>query len=90
MTVVRSMTAFDHVWRWRTMADPYRPPPGHKLADGRVFRVAHPYADRVGQACRVVARGALNSVLVEFDDGLRTVCSRYAVRRAPLEVSPRT
>jgi hypothetical protein len=34
-----------------------------------------------GLACRVVARGSLNSVLIEFADGERAVCSRWAVRR---------
>lgn len=65
--------AFDHVWRWRTCADPWRPA-GH--------RIAHPYASRVGQRCRVLARGRLNSVLIEFDDGFRSAVSRYAVRKA--------
>lgn len=37
--------------------------------------------DRKGQICRVVARGARNSVLVEFPDGFRVITSRYAVRR---------
>ena len=38
--------------------------------------------DRHGTRCRVVARGAKNSVLVEFEaDGYRVVTSRYAVRR---------
>ncbi len=37
---------------------------------------------RHGQCCRIVARGAKNSVLVEFEaDGYRVVTSRYAVRR---------
>jgi len=40
--------------------------------------------DRHGASCRVVARGALNSVLVEFEDGYRVVTSRYAVRRVKL------
>ena len=31
--------------------------------------------------CRVVARGKMNSVLIEFDDGRREVVSRNAVRR---------
>lgn len=35
-----------------------------------------------GRRCRVVARGAMNSVLVEWEDGTRCVCSRYAIRRA--------
>ena len=40
--------------------------------------------DRKGQSCRVVARGAMNSILVEFADGRRVVTSRYAVRRQRL------
>ena len=39
--------------------------------------------DRKGQHCRVLARGAMNSVLVEFADGFKVVTSRWAVRRAP-------
>ena len=31
--------------------------------------------------CRVVARGKMNSVLIEFDDGRREVVSRNAARR---------
>ena len=38
--------------------------------------------ERHGQPCCVLARGALNSILVEFADGWRVVTSRYAVRRA--------
>lgn len=34
-----------------------------------------------GRRCRVLARGGLNSLLVEFDDGVRHVVSRYSVRR---------
>lgn len=37
--------------------------------------------DRKDQPCRVLARGAMNSVLVEFPDGFRVVTSRWAVRR---------
>lgn len=37
--------------------------------------------DRRGQRCRVVARGRMNSILVEFGDGYRVVTSRHAVRR---------
>lgn len=64
---------FDHVWRWRTIADPFSPVGG---------RVEHPLSARVGHLCRVVARGRMNSVLVEFQDGTRVVASRYAVRRS--------
>jgi len=38
--------------------------------------------ERKGQLCRVVVRGRLGSVLVEFQDGWRVVTSRHAVRRA--------
>lgn len=31
--------------------------------------------------CRVLARGTMNSVLVEFEDGERVVTSRNAVRK---------
>lgn len=37
--------------------------------------------ERKGQPCRVIARGKLNSIMVEFDDGVRVVTGRYAVRR---------
>ena len=39
--------------------------------------------ERKGQACRVLARGTMNSILVEFEDGWQVVTSRYAVRKAP-------
>lgn len=44
--------------------------------------------ERHGQPCRVLARGRLNSILVEFEDGFRVVTSRFAVRRRPDVVSP--
>lgn len=37
--------------------------------------------ERKGQACKVIARGALNSIMVEFADGERVITSRYAVRK---------
>jgi hypothetical protein len=37
---------------------------------------------RKGQRCRVLARGRMNSVMVEFADGFLVVTSRYAVRKA--------
>lgn len=42
-----------------------------------------------GRPCRVVARGSLNSVLIEFADGTRAVTSRFAVRR-PAGTNPTT
>jgi hypothetical protein len=37
---------------------------------------------RKGQRCRVIARGKMNSALVEFADGYRMVTSRNALRKA--------
>jgi hypothetical protein len=36
--------------------------------------------DRRGESCRILARGARNSILVEFLDGFKVVASRHAVR----------
>jgi hypothetical protein len=38
--------------------------------------------DRRGQRFQVLARGALNSCLIEFEDGARFVTSRNALRKA--------
>jgi hypothetical protein len=38
--------------------------------------------DRKGELCRVVVRGAMNSALIEFEDGWRVVTSRNGLRRA--------
>jgi hypothetical protein len=37
---------------------------------------------RKGQRCRVLARGAMNSCLVEFADGFQMVTSRNALMKA--------
>ena len=37
--------------------------------------------ERKGELCKVLARGRMNSILVEFADGFKVVTSRYAVRR---------
>ena len=34
-----------------------------------------------GIRCRVLARGMMNSILVEFEDGFKVVTSRYAARK---------
>lgn len=39
--------------------------------------------ERKGQPCRVLARGTMNSILVEFADGFQVVTSRWAVRKQP-------
>ena len=48
-----------------------------------------PVLDRKGQHCRVLARGAMNSALVEFEDGYLAVVSRNALRRVQGSASPR-
>lgn len=37
--------------------------------------------ERKGKLCKILARGRMNSILVEFEDGCKVVTSRYAVRR---------
>jgi len=59
---------------------PAAPPPFDLVWHWRQRPVGH---DRKGQRCRVLVRApAMNSVLVEFEDGFRVVTSRHAVRRA--------
>jgi len=38
--------------------------------------------ERKGQRCRILARGTMNSALIEFEDGVRHVVSRFAVRKS--------
>ncbi|MBU6167319.1 MAG: hypothetical protein KGQ52_14495 [Alphaproteobacteria bacterium] len=47
------------------------------------WRVRATLAERFGQPCRVISRGRMNSVLVEFDDGTRHIVNRHAIRRLP-------
>ena len=37
---------------------------------------------RKGQRCNVIARGTMNSCLLEFEDGWRMVTSRNAIMKA--------
>lgn len=54
--------------------------------EGRVVTWTHVWhfrtrlPERKGERCRVFARGKLNSIGVEFEDGFQVVTSRYAVR----------
>ena len=48
----------------------------------RVWRWRATLPDRKGTRCRILARGTMNSCLVEFEDGVRHVVSRFAVRKA--------
>ena len=65
--------AYDQVWRVKT-----RP---MERPDQRV-------GERKGQRCRVLARGAKNTILVEFADGYLVYTCRYYVRPATLEAQP--
>ena len=38
--------------------------------------------ERHGQPFRVICRGTMNSCLIEFEDGFRSVTSRNALRKA--------
>lgn len=40
--------------------------------------------ERKGQPCRVLARGKMNSILVEFEDRFKVITSRFAVRKRKL------
>ena len=44
--------------------------------------------ERKGQCCAVLARGRMNSILVQFQDGFRVVTSRHAVRRLRPPTAP--
>lgn len=46
-----------------------------------IWRVLTRLAERKGQRCRVLARGAMNSALIEFEDGYKVVTSRNYIRK---------
>lgn len=50
------------------------------------WRVRTRHPERHRQACAVLVRGPMNSCLVQFPDGFRTVTSRWNVRRQPQEI----
>jgi hypothetical protein len=45
------------------------------------WRIKKWLPERFGQHCRIVATGSMNSVMVEFEDGVRFVTVRYFVRK---------
>ena len=47
----------------------------------RYWRVRRTLPERFGQRLRVLARGTMNSALVEFEDGVRYVVNRWAFRK---------
>ena len=60
------MPDFPYVWHWRAHPD----------------ELWMTQLDRKGQRCRVLARGTMNSALIEFEDGFRSVVSRNGLRKA--------
>jgi len=53
------------------------------MADDKLYRwrVRTKLPERFGQTCHVLARGKMNSALVQFEDGFRVITSRNFVRR---------
>ena len=54
-------------------------------ADGPYDHVWHwrvKLPERKGQRCRVLTRGRMGTVVVEFEDGFKVATGRHAVRRA--------
>jgi hypothetical protein len=47
----------------------------------RYWRVRATLPDMFGQRLAVIARGKLNSALVQFEDGTRHIVNRYAFRK---------
>jgi hypothetical protein len=37
--------------------------------------------ERKGHNCRIIQRGNMNSILIEFEDGFKVISSRYAIRK---------
>ncbi len=50
---------------------------------GHYWRVRTRLPERWHQPCRVIARGRMNTIVVEFADGYRVATSRNYVRRIP-------
>jgi hypothetical protein len=66
------MTDYPYVWTWRTRRIGPARAKVPWFGDG---------IDRTGQRCRVLVRSAMNSALIEFEDGYRVVTSRAGLRR---------
>ncbi len=46
-----------------------------------IWRVKTHYPERKGQRCSVLVRGKMNSCLLEFEDGYKTITSRNYIRK---------
>jgi len=47
------------------------------------WRLRATLPDRHGHPCRILATGRMNAICIEFEDGVRHIVNRYAVRRLP-------
>lgn len=47
------------------------------------WRIRKTLPERFGEPCRLLAVGRLNSILIEFGDGVRHVVNRYSIRKLP-------
>ena len=45
------------------------------------WRIRKYLPERFGEPCRLIATGRMNSVCIEFADGVRHIASRYSIRR---------
>jgi len=45
------------------------------------WRIRKWHPERFGDHCVIVARGRMNSILIQFADGYKVVTSRYFVRK---------
>jgi hypothetical protein len=46
-----------------------------------VWRLRATLPERFGEPCRVTARGRMNSIEIQFADGVKHIVSRWAVRK---------
>jgi len=46
------------------------------------WRIRKLHPERFGQPCCILARGKLNTILIEFEDGYKMTTRRWFVRRA--------
>lgn len=58
---------FKYIWRW---------------GKSKWAPFGYPLAEYKGARCRVLARGKLNSCLLEFEDGFKTITSRNGLKKA--------
>lgn len=67
------------------MESPFRPKSVQRMVCGSghiVYIYRWDRQGRKGQRCKLLARGTMNSCLLEFDDGYQMVTSRNALRKA--------